>query len=46
MKQSFIVPLVALCLGVGVVACNIAGQPCGWLNLSACTTGTGGKGCD
>jgi hypothetical protein len=34
------------CMGIGLVTCNIAGQPCGLLNLSACTTGVGAGGYD
>jgi hypothetical protein len=53
MQRSVLVRLFGLALGVvlAVVAgCNIAGQPCGWLNLSACdsqntTSGAGGNFC-
>jgi hypothetical protein len=49
MGSSAWVRLFGLVLGVGA-GCNIAGQPCGWLNLSACdsestTSGAGGNMC-
>jgi hypothetical protein len=42
--------LGAVSLVLAVAGCNIAGQPCGWLNLSACdaestTSGAGGDSC-
>src|SRR5580698_5493324 len=53
MGGSALVRLFGLVLGVVVAVgagCNIAGQPCGWLNLSACdaesaTSGAGGNMC-
>jgi hypothetical protein len=46
MRKSILLVFFAV-LWCGVIGCNISGQPCGLLNLSACSqdNGTGGDGC-